>query len=193
MVSEPEAEALAAALTRGRNLAILGFMAAGKTRVASELGRRTGLRVLDLDEEIERRVGLPVHRIFETQGEPYFRDLESRALREACAGSGLILACGGGTVLRAENRALLRERCVRVWLRVSREEILTRLGRPEAPRRPMLEGRDASALVEALLREREPFYRECDLAVETDRRTPAEIAGEIARRLRLPVDADHRG
>jgi shikimate kinase len=193
VIPVPEGEDLAATLARRGNLAILGFMAAGKTRVGRELARATGLGFVDVDEEIERRVGLPVHRIFETRGEPFFREAESAALRELCGRTGVILACGGGTVLREQNRSLLREHCVRIWLRASRTEILARLARPSAPRRPLLEGQDVPVLVDALLREREPYYQECDLTVETDGRGPVEIAREIARRLRLPVDADHRG
>jgi shikimate kinase len=188
-----EGDELAAALTTGRNLALLGFMTAGKSRVGESLARLTGLPFIDLDGAIEERVGLPVHRIFAERGEPFFRNEESLALADLCRAAGTILACGGGTVLRPENRSILRERCVRIWLRVSRGEVLARLALPESPRRPLLEGKDVPALVDALLREREPLYGESELTVETDGRAPVEVAREIARRLRIPIDAHHRG
>jgi len=179
-------EELAALLATGRCLALIGFMTAGKSRVGAELSRLCGWPATDLDEEIERTVGLPVHRIFETCGERFFRDAETAALRHACGEPGRILACGGGTILRPENRAVLAARCVRVWLQVSPPEVLARLRQPDAPRRPLLEGKDLPALVTALLREREPYYRASDLAVETDGRGVTDIAREILRRLDLP-------
>lgn len=183
-------EEMAAALAAGRSLALIGFMTAGKTQVGRELQRLTGLPFVDLDAEIERREGMAVQKIFERAGEARFRETEAFVLRELLDGPVRILGCGGGTIVRADNRAALSVRAVRVWLRVSESTIHERLARPDSPRRPLLEGKDARVVVAALLREREPFYRECDLTVETDGRAVRAIALEIARSLALPLLPD---
>ncbi len=160
-------------------------MTAGKTRVGRVLSGITGLPFLDIDSLIEEIEGMPVSGIFRSKGEPYFRQIESAVLRDLCLGSGRIIGCGGGTVLSLDNRALLKARCTTVWLRVSRAEVLYRLEDPECGQRALLEGLDPGRVVEDLLRVREPYYREADQAVWTDRRSVEEVAGEIAIRLGL--------
>ena len=172
-----------------KNIALLGFMTAGKTRVGQALSRRTGLPFHDIDALIEGIEGQSIQRIFQTQGEAYFRALETRVLTELCQGGGQILSCGGGTVLAAENRQRLRERCVSVWLVVSSDQVLLRLADPESPRRPLLEGRDPAILVPELMRQREALYAETlaggGFRVETDGREIEEVAADIALRLGL--------
>ena len=105
------------ALLLDRNIALVGFMTAGKSRVGRELARITGLPFVDVDDLIEGLEGMPIHDIFQARGEPYFRQVETAALQGLCHGSGRIVACGGGSMLAEENRRLLRERCLTVWLR----------------------------------------------------------------------------
>lgn len=155
-------------------------MTAGKTRVGQALSGICGLPFRDIDELVEALEGLPVHRIFQTRGEAYFRRIETTVLRGLCQSAGQIIGCGGGTVLAEENRRLLRERCVTVWLRVAEPEILARLEQPESPRRPLLEETDAEAVVSRLLRAREPLYSEADHVIETTGRPVEEIAREVA-------------
>jgi shikimate kinase len=174
-------------LPEGRNLALIGFMTAGKTQVGAALSRLTGLAFVDVDEVVEGLEGMPVHRIFAEKAEPYFRRMEAAVLGDLCRGTGTIIGCGGGTVLVEENRVLLASRCVTVWLRVSRDEVLRRLEEPESPRRPLLEGFDLEETVSRLMPARDPLYRGADLEVETDGKTVEAIAREIALRLGLPV------
>lgn len=170
-----------------RNIALIGFMMAGKTRVGLSLSRMTGLPFRDIDELVEGIAGQPVHRIFEEFGEPYFRRLESAVLRDLCLGNGQLIGCGGGTVLSEENRALLRSRCRTVWLRVSVGTVLERLEQPGSPRRPLLENVDPGPVINRLLQFREPLYQDADCAVDTEGREVEEIAREIAVRLALPL------
>lgn len=174
-------------LPEDRNLALVGFMTAGKSRVGAALARLTGLPFVDVDAVIERLEGAPVHRIFAEKGEAHFRRMESAVLRDLCRGAGTIIGCGGGTVLAEENRTLLAARCVTVWLRVSRDEVLRRLEEPGSPRRPLLEGLDPEETVARLLPARDPLYRGADLDVQTDNKAVEAIAREIAVRLGLPV------
>ncbi len=176
-----------------RNIALIGFMAAGKTQVGAALSRRSGLPFVDVDALVESLEQAPVHRIFREKGEAYFRRLETIVLRNLCEGSGAIIGCGGGTVLAEENRRMLHERCILVWLRVSGGEVLDRLARPDSPRRPVLEGLDPARVVPDLLRAREPWYEEADFKIETDGRSVEDIAEEISLRLGLAPLAEGSG
>ncbi len=170
----------------GRNIALIGFMASGKTSVGALLGERTGLPFIDIDRILEDLEGLSVAEIFARRGEAYFREREGRLFRQICEGSSQIIACGGGTTIDQQNRDCLAARCVAVWLRASAGEILQRIAEPGAPVRPMLREGDRSLIVPELMRRREAFYAGAELIVETDGRTVEEIAGEIAARLGLP-------
>lgn len=172
-----------------RNVALIGFMAAGKTQVGQRLAVRTGMPFVDIDLLIVQLEQHTVEEIFRIRGEPYFRGIETRLLGELCRGRGQIIGCGGGTVLAEENRRTLRQRCETVWLKVSESQVLRRLEDPEAPRRPLLEGLDPGRLVRDLLALREPLYAQADHVVETDGRTVEAVAEEIVVRLGL-VAAD---
>jgi shikimate kinase len=176
-----------AGLPPGRNLALIGFMTAGKTQVGVALARLTGYPFVDIDALVEGIEEKAVHRIFAEKGEPHFRRLETTVLRDLCRGAGTIIGCGGGTVLAEENRRLLAEHCVTVWLRVSEDEVLRRLEDPASPRRPVLEGLDPGDTVARLMLARDPLYRGADLEVDTDLKTVEAVAREITLRLGLPV------
>jgi shikimate kinase len=169
------------------NVALIGFMGAGKTSVGRILADRTGLTFRDLDAEIERQAGLSVAEIFERHGEPVFREQERVMLARLCAGANQVIACGGGTLLDVRNRDVVKERCVAVWLRVSQEEILRRVKRRGADARPLLQGVQPERVVPDLLRVREPIYQGADLVVETDGRGVGEVADEIRRGLGLAL------
>lgn len=170
-----------------RNLALVGFMTAGKTQVGRILSRRTGMPLRDIDALICEIEQMPIHEIFRHRGEPYFRAIESQILRQLCEGQGQVISCGGGTVLAPENRMQMESRCLRVWLRVSEPSVLVRLDDPTAPRRPMLEGMDTDEIVHRLFLQREPFYAESDLVIDTDGRTVEEVAQTIVVTLGLPT------
>lgn len=170
-----------------RNLALIGFMTAGKTRVGESLSRRTGMPFHDVDALIADVVRMPIHEIFQVCGEPYFRRLETRVLAGLCEGSGQIIGCGGGTVISPENREILERRCISVWLRVSEPEVLHRLEDPQSPRRPLLEGLDPTEVVRELMRKRESLYARADYVVDTDGQTVQQVAERIVVELGLPA------
>ena len=166
-------------MARRENLALIGFMGAGKSTVGAELARRLGMDFVDLDGVIAGEAGMSVPEIFDREGEEGFRERESRALRKELKGSGKVLACGGGIVLRPENVDLLRERCLVVYLRVDRDTVLERVGKGVG--RPLLEGGALPQRVEKLLSEREDKYlRAAHAVVEAGGRSPERIAEEIA-------------
>ena len=99
------------------NIALVGFMASGKSSVGHALGEMTGLPFRDVDRLVEEAERLTVPEIFGLLGEPYFREVEGRLFRTLCEGEGQIIGCGGGTLLDPRNRAALRAHCVAIWLR----------------------------------------------------------------------------
>ncbi len=160
---------------------LVGFMGAGKSTVGALLAGALSLPFVDLDAEIERESALPVARIFAEMGEVAFRDLESAELAALSDKPPSVVACGGGIVLRDENRRQLKQLGRVVYLEVSPGEALARIG--DVDGRPLLaEGGPSAAAV--LLEARVGLYRAvADLAIETDAHSPYEIASEIASAL----------
>lgn len=167
-------------MERRGNLALIGFMGAGKSTVGALLARKLNMEFVDLDEEISRDAGMSVEEIFARQGEDGFRDRESRVLRRELEGEGRIIACGGGIVLRPGNVELLRERCTVFYLRAGKETVLGRVGGGEG--RPLLAEGRLPERVEELMSLREEIYRRAaHFVVDTDGREPEEIAEEIMK------------
>jgi shikimate kinase len=166
-----------------KNLVLIGYRGTGKSTVAAILAERLGRGVISTDEEIVRRAGAPIPRIVEEHGWDWFRDLESAVVRDVAAGTGKILDCGGGAILREENRRALREKGVVVWLRASVDTIADRIRTDD--QRPSLTGQKSFVdEIADVLEEREPVYREaCHVEIDTENRSPAEIAALILEEL----------
>ena len=159
-----------------RSIALVGMPGSGKSTVAREVARLLGRQVFDTDQMIEAVHG-PIPEIFAREGEARFRELEAAAIREAALARGAVIATGGGAVLRAENRALLRANCFVVQLERPLSELSTG-GRPLSTGLPALERmHDARA----------PLYaaaRDIGLTLE---RCPSQTAGEVVKRFREEV------
>jgi len=166
-----------------RPIALIGLMGAGKSAVARVLGERLGVSVADLDGMIEAVEGCSVAELFERAGEAWFRRRESELLAEAIRSGVQVVACGGGVVLDAERRRLLRERCRVVWLEASPETAAGRLEAVDghaASVRPLLAGQPARERLAQLLAERAPLYAEAAHArVATDGRSPEQVADAV--------------
>ena len=172
-----------AKLINTENIILIGYMGSGKTSVSKALEKITGLTFLDTDEEIERRAGKTINKIFAEDGEAAFRAMETglleEFLRERWKG---ILSTGGGMPVREENRELLRKLGKVVYLKTGAETICDRLMGDTS--RPLLAGlpdREAKlAKISEMLSIREPYYLEtAHFTVETDGLTPREIADRI--------------
>jgi shikimate kinase len=167
--------------TRRRNLALIGARGTGKTSVGRIVAGRLGLPYADADGELERRAGRSIARIFATQGEPAFRDLEEQLLGELTARDGLVLATGGGVVLRESNRRVLRRFGLVVWLWAEPDVLAERLRRDPGGRPPLTDA-GLVAEIRAVLALRIPLYDEAaHTLVDTVGRTPAEVADVILR------------
>jgi shikimate kinase len=163
---------------RRHRIFLVGFMGSGKTTVGERLARDLGFRFIDLDREIEARRGLSIAAIFEKDGEPEFRRLETIALRDAGAGRDVVIATGGGTLTRPENLEFVRAHGITAWLDAPLEVMLDRCR--DGVRRPLLGPHERMA---ALLEKRLPGYRTCDLHMDTEGRSPEQVARQIAARL----------
>jgi len=149
------------------NLIFVGPMGAGKTSIGKRLAQQMHLDFVDADHRLEQITGAPVPLIFECEGEAGFRARESALIAELCAGSGQLIATGGGAVLSAENRRCLRERGYVVYLQVGIPQQLQRLARDRS--RPLLASGDKAEKLQALATVREPLYREvADLVFDSD-------------------------
>ncbi len=170
------------------NLILIGYRATGKTTLARLLSERLGWEWIDSDVEIERRAGKIIARIFAEDGEPAFRELEAQVIADLCRRSNLVLAAGGGVPLREDNRQAMRAAGKVVWLQASPETIHARMAGDEttAQRRPNLTDKGGLDEIVELLAKREPIYRQAaDLEVDTDGKTPEQLADEILTRLSL--------
>ncbi|MFP4560526.1 MAG: shikimate kinase [Thiohalorhabdus sp.] len=167
----------------GRGKAILvGPMGSGKSTVGRALAQRLGAELVDLDAVIVERAGRAIPEIFAAEGEAGFRDREQAALEEVAARPGpLVVATGGGVVLREANRRTMAANGTVVYLRADVETLLERTAGDA--NRPLLQVNDPRAKLEALQAEREPLYRQAHLIVDTPGRTAQEVAEEILARL----------
>lgn len=157
-------------------------MAAGKTTTGRQLAAQLGTPFVDSDQEIERRCGVDVPTIFDFEGETGFRARETAMLDELTQWREIVLATGGGAVLRPSNRQHLRERGFVVYLWVSVEEQLRRTDRDRS--RPLLDVDDRRATLERLQHERDPLYRECaDCIVSTTGGQRTRVLADIRQRL----------
>ncbi|QPH53938.1 shikimate kinase [Pontivivens ytuae] len=148
-----------------RSIVLIGLMGAGKTSVGRRLAARLGLPFVDSDAEIEEAAGQSIPQIFETLGEPAFRDGERRVIARLLAGPPSVIATGGGAWMDAETRALVREGATSVWLKAT---VATLAGRvKDKPGRPLLHGKDVHAVLTQLAEQRYPVYAEADLTVQS--------------------------
>jgi shikimate kinase len=156
-----EAEITAALGTR--SIVLVGMMGAGKTTIGRRLSARLRLPFVDADSEIEAAAGMSIPDIFETHGEPHFRDGEARVIARLLDGGPAVLATGGGAFMREETRSRIGGKAVSIWLKADADVIMKRVKRRAD--RPLLQTADPAATVGRLIEEREPVYRHADLTI----------------------------
>lgn len=169
-----------------RVVALIGYRAVGKTTVARLLAQRLGWDWVDADVEIERRAGKTIAEIFASDGEPAFRELEASVTGDLCTRTNLVLASGGGSPLRKENRVAMKEAGTVVWLQAKPETIWERMcsDTTTQERRPNLTDRGGLAEIVDVLSSREPVYSAvADFTVQTEGKTVELVAEEILGRL----------
>ncbi|MDB6024920.1 MAG: Shikimate kinase [Verrucomicrobiales bacterium] len=160
-----------------QNLALVGFMGTGKSSVGRALAECLRFDFVDTDDLIESRAGKSIADIFAQNGEPVFRDLEKMVVAELSTHTRLVISTGGGLAANAENLAHLKTHALVVCLWASPETIWERV-RMQG-HRPLLKTPDPLAKIRELLALREPFYKQSDVLVNTERRSVKEVVQHV--------------
>jgi shikimate kinase len=175
------------------NLFLIGYRGTGKTTVAELLAAGLGWPWFDTDAEIEHRAGKSIAEIFAADGEPAFRDCESSVLAELCAGKRQVLALGGGVIVRNQNRELIKSSGKTIWLSADPATLWWRIAADHSTsaRRPNLTAGGGLEEIRRILAERLPLYRQsADWVVDTEDKSPADVAAEILALVRQTVPVD---
>lgn len=161
-----------------KNIFLIGFMGCGKSTIARILSEKLGVTQVEMDEQIVQEQGMPITEIFEKYGEERFRDIETDLVRRLQAKNGVVVSCGGGAVLREENRRMMKESGAIVWLTAQPETILERV--KHSVDRPVLNGHMNVEYITELMAKRHDCYEAAaDFCVSTDGKSQEEICEEI--------------
>ena len=164
------------------NIFLVGLMGAGKTSVGRRLARRLGKSFYDCDEEIEHATGVKIPVIFEIEGEAGFRAREAKMLAELAVRSEIVLATGGGAVLSEENRRLLAENGIVVYLRAGAADLWQRTRHDR--NRPLLQTEEPFNRIEQLFAERDPLYLSiADIGVDPGSQSLGSLTQKLERQL----------
>jgi shikimate kinase len=164
-----------------KNIYLIGFMGAGKTSVGRILAEKLRLEYCDLDELIEAECGKTISSIFSDHGEAFFRELESKTLRSVSQNGGQIVATGGGVVLRQSNWKIMKEEGITIYLKASPDVLWSRIKNDTS--RPLLQVEKPFEKVRELLSFRMPLYEKADIVIETENKSPENIADNIIGQL----------
>ena len=164
------------------NIVLIGFMGTGKSAISKGLNKKYGLDIIDTDALIEKREGRKISKIFEENGEEYFRNLETELLKELASSDNLVISCGGGMALRDENAALMKEAGTVFLLSATPETIYHRVKGNN--NRPLLRGHMNVEYIGELLEKRLPKYEAAaDVVIDVNYRSVDDICKEIYSRL----------
>jgi len=168
-------------LSAAQRIYLVGPRGAGKSTIGRLLADRLGWHFEDCDAAVERASGLAVAQVFRSAGESAFRDAEHTVLARLAGQPRLVIATGGGAVLRPANRALLRSTGVTIYLTASTEELCDRLATDPAPaRRPPLTALPQADEVAQVVEHRDPLYRDvASITVDTTGQTPDAVVDAI--------------
>ena len=161
-----------------KNITLIGMMGCGKTTTAKELSQiLDGFKLVDIDEEIEKSSGRKISEIFLKYGEPHFRELESDKIKHFLKFENLIISCGGGAFENPLNRQILLENSTVFFLKASAQAIFDRI--KTEVHRPLLKKNFSVEKIENILALREKNYQKADYTIDTNGKTPENIAREI--------------
>ena len=163
------------------NILLTGFMGAGKTTVGKKLAKRLGYFFIDTDREIEKEQGCSITEIFKYGGEECFRDLETDILQKLQTKQNLVIATGGGMVLRNENRNLMQSLGTRVYLKVELQELMRRLKKDK--KRPLLQKSKPEEHILEILQQRRSIYEEAECIIDTTDLSPHQMVTEIIQKI----------
>lgn len=165
-----------------KNIVLIGFMGTGKSEVGKELAGRLGYRFVDTDELIEKREGISISEIFDKHGEPYFRKIENEIIEEVSRKERVVISTGGGAVIKQENRENLKRNGIMICLTASPEVINERTR--NWGNRPLLKTDDPYKRIKKLLKEREPYYSEADITIDTSKLETSRVVDRILKEVK---------
>jgi shikimate kinase len=171
-----------------RSVVLVGMMGAGKSTIGRRLAARLRLPFIDADNEIEAAAGMSIPDIFETHGEPHFRDGEARVIARLLDNAPAVLATGGGAFMREDTRNRIRAKAISIWLKADADVIMRRVKRRAD--RPLLQTADPAGTVGRLLEQREPVYQNADLTIASRDVPHDRIVDECIEALRARLCGD---
>ena len=161
------------------NIYLVGFMGTGKTSVGRALAKEKGWNFVDLDELIELKQQRRIVDIFAQEGEPYFRKIEKKFLKQVSTQKKFVVACGGGVVLDKSNIQTMKKSGVLICLCANCEEILKRVS--SSSLRPILNVANPRERIELLLKMRAPYYLQADKIIDTSHLSIKQVVGKISK------------
>ncbi|OGW37650.1 MAG: shikimate kinase [Nitrospirae bacterium RBG_13_39_12] len=165
-----------------KNIVLTGFMGSGKTEVGRELARLLNMELIDVDTEIEKSEKISINDIFKKFGEPRFREVETEMIIKISENENVIISTGGGAVLKRENMDILKKTGIIICLSATAETILKRTSNNTD--RPLLKVGNPLERIKELLNFRKPFYEKADIIIDTEEKTPLQIAEEIVEKIK---------
>lgn len=169
-------------MSKHNNIFLVGPMGAGKTTIGKQLAATKNLDFYDSDHEIESRTGVTIPHIFDVEGEEGFRRREEEMIDELTQLQNIVLATGGGAVIRDINRKHLKNRGTVIYLHADIEQLLERTSRDK--NRPLLQTGNPREKLEELMATREPLYREvADIIIKTDQQAVNSVINDILQKL----------
>lgn len=172
------------------NVILIGFMGSGKTSTGKELAQLLRFGFWDIDQWIEERMSKKIHELFRDEGELYFREKEKEAIQWFKGKKRFVVSTGGGIWINENNRKLLLERGLCVWLKVSPRQALDRIAH-NLSQRPLLASEiDPLKTINKLMEERKDFYSQAHTSINTDGKQPKEVALEIVKKLKGFADQE---
>lgn len=174
-----------------KNIILVGLMGAGKSTIGRSLAKKLKKEFYDSDRVIEERTGVDIATIFEIEGEQGFRDRETQVLRELCLMEDIVLATGGGAVIRDENRKNMKKFGQVVYLATTAELLFSRIRHDKS--RPLMQTADPLDTLKILLQKREPYYKDVsDLVITTGKQKATVIVKRVEMALKQKMTPENK-
>ncbi len=168
---------------KNKNIVFIGFMGSGKSSTSKCLAKLLKRKVLSTDQMIVAQEKKTIAKIFKKEGEPYFRELEKKMVAKIFQKENIIVDCGGGVVLNPDNIKHLKKNGILIYLYTSPAWIYKRIMTNK--KRPLLNVKNPLVKIKQLLKDRQFLYRQADHAIDTDGKTPEEVALKVRELLKL--------
>lgn len=164
-----------------KNIVLIGFMGTGKTAVGKILAEKLGFKFVDTDDLIEEEAKMAIYEVFSKYGEEYFRELEKKVVDRVSKLKNLVIATGGGVVVKQENIKNLKKNGVLICLTAEPEVILARTAKDA--HRPLVKMADPMKRIKELLVERERGYRQASIIIDASKLSTEEIVSKILEKV----------